>query len=82
LAAAAGASTELPVVDSIQVAPLEGRVVTTCEWHHEGRLVARYVRVDTLGHAWSGGDAAYPYNDPAPPDATALLGNFVREVAA
>ncbi len=80
-AAAGGGATDLPAVDSTRVAPLEGRVVTTWEWQHEGRLVARYVRADTLGHAWSGGDAAYPYNDPAPPDATALLGSFVREVA-
>ena len=80
-AAAAGGAAELPAVDSTQIAPLNGRIVTTCEWRHEGRLVARYVRVDALGHAWSGGDAAYPYNDPAPPDATALLGSFVREVA-
>jgi poly(3-hydroxybutyrate) depolymerase len=47
-----------------------------------GRLVARHILVDGLGHAWSGGDAALPYNDAAPPDATALLGAFVREVGS
>ena len=60
----------------------DGRAVTTREWRRDGRLVVRHVEVDGLGHAWSGGDAAYPYNDPAAPDATALLGGFVREVAA
>ena len=44
-----------------------------------GRLVARHVLVDGLGHAWSGGDDKYPYNDPHAPDATALLGAFIRE---
>jgi hypothetical protein len=36
------------------------------------------VFVAELGHAWSGGDPKYPYNDPAAPDATALLGALVR----
>jgi poly(hydroxyalkanoate) depolymerase family esterase len=81
-AAFTGAATGLPPVDSAATTTSEGRAVTTREWHRDGRLVARYVEVDALGHAWSGGDAAYPYNDPAPPDATALLGSFVREVAA
>jgi len=48
---------------------------------HEGAsTLVRMVRVDGLGHAWSGGDAAFPYNDPGPPDATALLGVFVAEL--
>jgi poly(hydroxyalkanoate) depolymerase family esterase len=81
-AALTGTATELPPVDSAATATPEGRKVTTREWHRDGRLVARYVEVDALGHAWSGGDPAYPYNDPAPPDATALLGSFVGEVAA
>ena len=37
----------------------------------------RQVRVTGLAHAWSGGDDAFPYNDPNPPDATALLAEFV-----
>ena len=52
--------------------------MTTSEWRVAGRLVARHVLVDGLGHAWSGGDDKYPYNDPHAPDATALLGAFVR----
>jgi poly(3-hydroxybutyrate) depolymerase len=43
-----------------------------------GRVVARYLLIEELGHAWSGGDDKYPYNDPHPPDATALLAAFVR----
>ncbi|APV51286.1 hypothetical protein BWI17_17300 [Betaproteobacteria bacterium GR16-43] len=43
----------------------------------EGDL-AVFVKAPGLGHAWGGGDAAYPYNDPAGPDATAMLGEFVE----
>ncbi|MGH8849353.1 MAG: extracellular catalytic domain type 1 short-chain-length polyhydroxyalkanoate depolymerase [Casimicrobiaceae bacterium] len=56
---------------------MPGRTVTTVEYRDGARLLVRMVRVDGLGHAWSGGDAAFPYNDPQPPDATALLGAFV-----
>ena len=59
-----------------------GRVVHTREWCEGERLVARYVSIPDLGHAWSGGDSQYPYNDPEPPPATALLERFAAEVAA
>jgi poly(3-hydroxybutyrate) depolymerase len=50
--------------------------MTTRDYRTDGRVVARWVRVAGLGHAWSGGDAAFAYNDPQPPDATALFGEF------
>lgn len=50
-------------------------VVTSRTWS----LASRWSRVDTLGHAWSGGDDQHPYNDPHAPDATALLGTFIHE---
>lgn len=53
-----------------------GRAETVREWRQGGRLVARYVSIAGLGHAWSGGDAALAYNDASPPDATALVGAF------
>ena len=56
-----------------------GRTATTIEYRDGSRTLVRMVRVDGLGHAWSGGDAAFPYNDREPPDATALLGAFVAE---
>jgi len=58
-----------------------GRIVTTREWMQAGRLVVRYVAVAGLGHAWSGGDDAYAYNDPLPPPATEILARFAAEVA-
>jgi poly(hydroxyalkanoate) depolymerase family esterase len=67
----------LPDADSISATPLpDGRTVTTDDYLMDGRIVARRVRVAGLGHAWSGGDAAFAYNDPRPPDATALFGEF------
>jgi len=30
-------------------------------------------------HAWGGGDDKFAYNDPHAPDATALLGAFIRQ---
>ncbi len=78
-AAEAGEPDLLPPPDRTEAATLpDARVVTTCDWRVADRLVARHVLVGGLGHAWSGGDDKYPYNDPRAPDATALLGAFVR----
>jgi poly(3-hydroxybutyrate) depolymerase len=54
-----------------------GRIMTVSDYRDGVRLVVRRVRVTGLGHAWSGGDDAFPYNDSNPPDATALLAEFV-----
>jgi hypothetical protein len=51
--------------------------MTVSDYRDGARLVVRRVRVTGLAHAWSGGDDAFPYNDPNPPDATALLAEFV-----
>ena len=54
-----------------------GRTMTVSDYRDGARLVVRRVRVTGLAHAWSGGDDAFPDNDPNPPDATALLAEFV-----
>ena len=78
---ATAAPAALPSPDREFTAELAGaRRTTTSEWRHQGRLLARRVMVDGLAHAWSGGEAQLPYNDAAPPDATALLGAFVSDV--
>lgn len=59
---------------------MPGRLTQTVrEWRLDGRLIARYVEVAGLGHAWSGGDATLPYNDADGPDATALVGDFFAD---
>lgn len=79
-AADLGANDELPPPDRTDTAATpDARVVTTSEWRVAERVVARHLLVDGLGHAWSGGDDKYPYNDRHSPDATALLGAFVRD---
>lgn len=40
-------------------------------------LIERYM-INDLGHAWSGGVANLPYNDPKGPDATALIIDFFK----
>ncbi|MGZ5065546.1 MAG: extracellular catalytic domain type 1 short-chain-length polyhydroxyalkanoate depolymerase [Usitatibacter sp.] len=78
-AAIEGARDELPKPDFESIVPLdEGRKMTIAEYRDGRRVTARLIQVPRLGHAWSGGDAAYPFNDAAPPDATALLGEFVE----
>ena len=72
---------ELPRPDAERTQSLgDGRSMTLDDYRDGERLLARCVRVPALGHAWSGGDASFPYNDPLPPDATALLGEFIETV--
>ncbi len=67
----------LPAPDAERTERLpDGRQVIVREWRRDGRLAARYVSVAGLAHAWSGGDPALAYHDAAPPDATALVGDF------
>jgi poly(hydroxyalkanoate) depolymerase family esterase len=42
-----------------------------------GRIIARKILVEGLGHAWSGGNAAYDFNDAAGPDASRLIVDFL-----
>ncbi len=55
------------------------RSSTIREWRIGERLIVRHVAIDGLGHAWSGGDDALPFNDAQGPDATSLVGNFLRD---
>ena len=67
----------LPDADARATTPLaDGRTTTIDDYASAGRVLARRVQISGLGHAWSGGDAAFAYNDPQPPDATALFGEF------
>jgi len=69
----------LPPADAQSRAVVDGRTMTTHDWRVGARLVVRLVTIDRLGHAWSGGDEKFPYNDARAPDATALIAEFARE---
>ena len=53
--------------------------VHTDDWTHNGRIDVRYVRIEGLGHAWSGGDRGYAYADPHGPDALELFTRFIAD---
>ncbi|MEP6943183.1 MAG: PHB depolymerase family esterase [Betaproteobacteria bacterium] len=72
--------TGLPKADvETTLTPPDGHRASVDEYRVGTRTAARLVRVSELAHAWSGGDAALPYNDPQPPDASAMLADFIIE---
>ena len=80
LTADATSPAALPKPDSERKeATGDNREVITREWRIHDRVVVRYVVVSGLGHAWSGGDASLPFNDACAPDASQLLGEFIRD---
>jgi poly(hydroxyalkanoate) depolymerase family esterase len=50
------------------------------DWTRDGRLMLRRIVVEGLGHAWSGGDERYEFNDAKGPDASRLILEFVMQV--
>lgn len=46
------------------------------EFRRGDALVLKKVLIYGLGHAWSGGDAEYPFNDPGGPDASRMIWEF------
>lgn len=61
----------------IEVAP--GRTMRVREWRREGRLLARLVEIEGLGHAWSGGDPAQRFTEAAPPAASDLVAGLFAD---
>jgi poly(hydroxyalkanoate) depolymerase family esterase len=55
-----------------------GRTVLQRDYTRNGALLVRILLIDGLGHAWSGGDARQEFNDPAGPDASQLIIEFLR----
>jgi len=51
------------------------------DWMRNGELVVRYVQVEGLAHAWSGGEGAFDFADPRGPNALALLARFIADKA-
>lgn len=59
-----------------------GRAHRIHDYHDKaGRPVMRQVRVEGLGHAWSGGDPAGSFTDPLGPAASLLMWRFFQDHA-
>jgi len=55
-----------------------GRKILQRDYARNGTLLVRLLMIDGLGHAWSGGNAAQEFNDPAGPDASKMIIEFLR----
>ena len=50
--------------------------MTVTDFKRQGRLAATLCVVERMGHAWSGGAAGLPFNDPKGPDASRMIWAF------
>ncbi len=55
------------------------RSYTQTDMTRAGRVVVRGVRIHGLEHAWSGGDAEFPFNDSKGPDASEMIWKFFEQ---
>jgi poly(hydroxyalkanoate) depolymerase family esterase len=77
-----GSETTLPPPDAeSRDASALPYVLRTREWRQDNRTLVRLVEIESLGHAWSGGDPAVPFNDGNAPDATEMIGKWIEEAA-
>jgi poly(3-hydroxybutyrate) depolymerase len=56
-----------------------GRTYRQQDYRQYGRILLRKVLVEGLGHAWSGGDSRYEFNESDGPDASRLILDFVMQ---
>lgn len=75
LAEAAG-SKPLIASDEIRITG-QGRDYLVRDYTRERHVLLRQAIVEGLAHAWSGGDARFPYNDAQGPDASRLIWDFL-----
>jgi poly(hydroxyalkanoate) depolymerase family esterase len=60
-----------------------GHAYTRCQWtDRRGVLMHELLKVDGLGHAWSGGTPGGSYTDPRGPDATEAVWRFFAQTTA
>ncbi|MGO4325879.1 PHB depolymerase family esterase [Cupriavidus sp. 2TAF22] len=58
------------------------RPFTVFAWSDEGRPYLRLVRIEGLGHAWSGGASGQAFSDPSGPDALRIAWQFFMQCLA
>lgn len=54
-----------------------GRLCQSSTYTRGGMVLLRTVLIEGLGHAWSGGDSTYAFNDDIGPDASGMIWDFV-----
>jgi poly(hydroxyalkanoate) depolymerase family esterase len=57
----------------------DGRSYLQRDYATSNQLLLRSILIEGLGHAWSGGDERYKFNDAAAPDASRLIWDFVSK---
>jgi poly(hydroxyalkanoate) depolymerase family esterase len=62
--------------DERRESKLAGRKLSHEKFKIQGQDCVEVLRISGLGHAWSGGDASFAFNDPSPPDATQIILDF------
>jgi len=55
----------------------EGRSYRRRDYARSDRLLLRSILIEGLGHAWSGGDERFRFNDAAQPDTSRLIWDFL-----
>ena len=77
-----GSASALPPADfDTRDATTMPHATRTREWRRDARPLVRLVEIEWLGDAWGGGDATLPFNDGGPPDATAMIGDWIEALA-
>jgi poly(hydroxyalkanoate) depolymerase family esterase len=72
--------TTRPVAAAAELrAEAGGRSYRQLDYVHGNQLLVRSVLIEGLGHAWSGGDEHYRFNDAALPDTSRLIWDFVSQ---
>jgi poly(hydroxyalkanoate) depolymerase family esterase len=57
----------------------EGRSYRQRDYGRGGQPLLRSILIEGLGHAWSGGDERFQFNDSAQPDASRLIWDFLSK---
>ena len=69
-------SRPLRVADEVETGEEGGRRYRREHYRVKGQRCVEMLRIEGLGHAWSGGDPAFEFNDPAGPDTTRTILDF------
>ncbi|RKH16519.1 PHB depolymerase esterase [Corallococcus sp. CA047B] len=56
-----------------------GRKYTVRNYVTGGMLLVQQYEIEGMGHAWPGGNSAYPFADPAGPDGTTIMWDFFKQ---